>query len=295
MTYQIISDSSCDLEPNLAQEHNIKIVPFYIAFGTESYQKEIEQIAVQDFYQNMVNHPHDFPKSSLPTVTDYIQAFQPYVESGIPIICLCITSKFSGSYNSACNARDLLLHEYKQAKIAVIDTMVNTVLQGIMVLEAAKMQESGISYEEAIQKIESIRSSGRIFFTIGNMDYLIHGGRVGKLAGKISNTLGIRPIITLKDGEIFPSGITISRNKSKEKIIDLVKKHFSKITQDLNDYTIVVGYGYDYEEAAAFRDQLYNSLKQYSNIYSINLRQIGATIGVHTGPYPLGVALLKKS
>ena len=86
MNYQIISDGSCDLAPETAAAHNIKIVPFYVAFEEEPYQKEIEEIAVRDFYQKMVDHPHSFPKSSLPNVTDYLAAFRPYVEQNIPII-----------------------------------------------------------------------------------------------------------------------------------------------------------------------------------------------------------------
>ena len=294
MNYQIISDGSCDLAPETAAAHNIKIVPFYVAFEEEPYQKEIEEIAVRDFYQKMVDHPHSFPKSSLPNVTDYLAAFRPYVEQNIPIICLCITAKFSGSYAAACNAKELLLGDYENAKITVIDTTVNTVLQGILVLEAAKMQKAGMSYEETIHSIEEIRSSGRIFFTIGSMDYLGHGGRVGKLVGVVGKSLGIRPLITLKEGEIFPSGIALSRNKSKDKVIEMVKKHFVKHALNPDAYTVVVGYGYDYEEAAAFRDRLLASLQEYSHIKTLELYQIGATIGVHTGPYPLGVGILKK-
>ena len=86
-------------------------------------------------------------------------------------------------------------------------------LQGLYVLEAVRMQESGAEYQETIDRMEEIKSTGRIFFTVGNMEYLQHGGRIGKVAGIAGSVLGIRPIITLKQGEIFPSGIARSRKK----------------------------------------------------------------------------------
>ena len=90
----------------------IQVVPFYVTFDGKTYQKEIEEISVREFYQEMVDDPDKFPKSSLPSVQDYVEAFTPYARDGKDIICLCITTKFSGSYNSAKTAADLLAEEY---------------------------------------------------------------------------------------------------------------------------------------------------------------------------------------
>lgn len=101
-------------------------------------------------------------------------------------------------------------------------------------------------------------------------------------------------MILMKDGEIFSSGVARSRKKSIDKLLVQIKEHFVKNNLDANKYEIVVGYGYDYEEAVAFRDRVLESVKEYSDIKSIDIYQIGATVGVHTGPYPLGVGLLQK-
>lgn len=295
MEYQIISDGSCDLGAQAAEKNHIEIVPFYVSFDGENYKKEIEEIGVREFYQKMVDNPKQYPKSSLPNVEDYLRVFRPYAAEGVPVICICITSKFSGSYTSAVNARQIVCEEYPDAKIEVIDSNVNTVLQGLVVLEAAKMKEAGFSFEENVKRLEEIKSSGRIFFTIGGMEYLVHGGRVGKLMGAAGTTLGIRPLITLKEGEIFPSGISRSRKKSMQKVIELVRKHFRETGEDPDSYSFVVGYGYDQKEAEGFRDELLKSLSEYSNVRQIDIYQIGATIGVHTGPYPIGTGLVKKA
>lgn len=294
MAYQIITDSSCDLSKDMVERKNIHVVPFYVSFDKDNYLKENVDIEVREFYQRMVDNPDIFPKTSLPSVEDYIEVFTPYIKQDIDIICICITTKFSGSYNSASTAGDIILEEYPDAKISVIDATVNTVLQGILVLEAARMQENGLEFDEVVENIERIKSTGRIIFTVGNMDYLIHGGRVGKVMKVAVNALKIRPMIILKEGEIFPFGIARSRKKSIQKILEKTKSHFEEIGESPDDYEIVVGYGYDYEEAVEFRKELIDSLMTYSNKNDIDIFQIGAMIAVHTGPYPLGIGLLKK-
>lgn len=294
MAYQIITDGSCDLGTDIPKEKGVQVVPFYVTFDGEVYKKEIEEVGIREFYQEMVNNPKIFPKSSLPSVQDYMEAFQPLMKAGMDIICLCITTKFSGSYNSAKTAEEMLLEDYPHARIEVIDTTVNTVLQGILVLEAARMQQAGLSYEDTIRGIHRIKSTGRIIFTVGNYEYLIHGGRIGKVMGTAASTLGIKPLIMLKEGEIFPTGIARNRVKAKKRLIEQAKEHFEKMGESPDDYEIVVGYGYDYDEAAEFRSQLLSSLQSCSQRNEIELYQIGATIGVHTGPYPIGIGLIKR-
>ena len=294
MAYQIITDGSCDLGREIPEETGIKVVPFYVTFDGRNYKKEIEELSVREFYQEMVDYPKQFPKSSLPSVQDYVEAFTPYVKEGKDIICLCITTKFSGSYNSAKTAAELLVEEYPSVRIQVVDTMVNTVLQGLLVLETVRMQQAGISFEQTLERLERIKSTGRIIFTVGNYEYLIHGGRIGKVMGSAASTLGIKPLIMLREGEIFPIGISRSRKKAMKRLIEQTKDHFDKIGESPDDYQIVVGYGYDYQEAKEFRDQLLTSLQTYSNCETIDIFQIGATIGVHTGPYPIGLGLIRR-
>ncbi len=294
MAYQIITDGSCDLGREIPEEAGIKVVPFYVTFDGRNYKKEIEELGVREFYQEMVDHPKQFPKSSLPSVQDFVEAFTPYVKEGKDIICLCITTKFSGSYNSAKTAAELLKEEYPSVRIQVVDTMVNTVLQGLLVLETVRMQQAGLSFEQALEGIERMKSTGRIIFTVGNYEYLIHGGRIGKVMGSAASTLGIKPLIMLREGEIFPIGISRSRKKAMKRLIEQTKDHFDKIGESPDDYQIVVGYGYDYQEAKEFRDQLLTSLQTYSNCETIDIFQIGATIGVHTGPYPIGLGLIRR-
>ena len=288
--YVIVSDSSCDLPDELIKENNIKVVPFYVSLDGNDYLKERVNLQVRDFYEKMANESNLNPKTTLPSVADYEDVFEEQIKAGNSIICVCITSKFSGSYNSASVAKENCLEKYPNAKITVIDSMVNTGVQGLLVLEIARMKRDGKTYDEAIKLANAMRKTGRIFFTVGNLEYLRKGGRIGKLVGIVGATLKIKPIIVLRDGEIFSAGISFTRKKSFLKATDAALNYFKENKENPDDYQFITGYGYDIEEGKLYNEKLKEILKRED----VLLIQIGATIGVHTGPYPLGVGFIKK-
>lgn len=294
MKYQVISDSSCDLPGEIIEERKIKVVPFYVAFGDEEYKQEIVDIEAKDFFAQMIEKKGVYPKTSCPSVQDFYDVFENYVQKKMPVICICITTKFSGSMQAALNAKNMILEEYEDAQITVIDSQVNTVLQGMYTLEACRLRDEDCEYEEAVERLLNIRDTGRIFFTIGSIDYLQHGGRIGKVAGIAANLLNIKPMITLKDGEIFSSGMARSRKKSLDKVIDMLLSYVEEQVDDMSNYNLCIGYGSSIQEGADFRKLVLEHLGEYG-IDDIPLRQIGAAIGVHTGPYPIGIAILRKA
>lgn len=292
---QIVSDGSLDLSQEITKEKDIEVVPFYVSFDSNTYRKEMVELGVRDFYQEMVDHPDVFPKSSMPSVDDFYQVFEKSVKQQIPVICICITKKFSGSLQSATVAKEMIEENYPDAKITLIDSTINTVLQGLFVLEACRLRDQGLEYEEIVEKLLPIRQTARIFFTIGSIDYLRHGGRIGKLAGITASALGIKPMITLKEGEIFNSGLARNRIKSMKKIVEMTKNYLDEVNAKPGEYSFCIGYGYDYDEAVKFREMLKELVKERLGIDEIEIYQIGATIGVHTGPYPIGVGIIKKA
>ncbi len=295
-TFHIISDGSCDLPVELTEEKNITVVPFYVSFDGEHYQKEIAEIGIRDFYQQMVDRKGVYPKSSMPSTQDYVDVFMPYAKQGMPVVCICITTKFSGSLQSAVNARSLVLEEYPKAQITVIDSMLDTVLQGLYVLEAVRLRDDGYSYEDAVRRLEEIKNTGRIFFTVGDMEYLKHGGRIGRVSAVAGSVLGIRPVITLKQGEIFPSGIGRGRKRTTEKSLNLLVDYLKNSGKGVDCFSIAIGFGYDYEEAVGYREHALETLHGKGlAVKEIPIYQIGATISVHTGPYPLGFGVIEKA
>lgn len=291
MKFQIISDGACDLLPEYVKRNNIKIVPFYVTFDGENYVKEGEGISHDDFYRRMAEN-HEIPKSSLPSSGDYIEAFMPFVEKNTPILCICITSKFSGSYNSACMAKDEILESHPDAQIEIVDSTLNTMSEALLVNETVRMRDNGLNLSEALSYIENIKKTGRIYFTVGSLEYLIKNGRIGKLATIAGDKLGIKPLIIMLDGDISLGGITRTRQKAKTNLVKLIDKYFSDNKLNYNDYNFLVGTGFELEEAKDFENLLEKSLP-IKCAHDVESR-IGTTIGCHTGPYPLGVAFIKK-
>ena len=286
MDFQIISDGSCDLTLELREKYNIQVVPFYVSFDGENYQKEIDEIDIRDVYERMVKEPDVYPKTSLPSVQNFADAFLPHVKEGRAIICMTITNTLSGAYNSACNAREIILEDYPEAQITVINSLEATVSQGIYAIEAAKMRDAGYSYEKTVAVLKGeMMDRGRIFFTVGDLTYLQHGGRIGKLAGMAGTMLRLKPMITLKDGAIDSSGVARSRKKSMAKIIELTKLYFEENHENPQDYIFSVGFGYDKEEGYQFKTMIDEMLREMGGEEESRIVQIGATICVHTGPY----------
>lgn len=293
--FRIISDGSCDLGPELAAEKEIEVVPFYVCFDGEEHKKEIVELNVRDFYARLVQHPGDFPYSAAPSPEDYAVLFEQAARENEAVVCICITEKFSCSVQSARIARDMTLDKYPEARIAVLDSTVNTVLQGLLTLEAAALRDAGVEFKEAVRRLEELKGTGRIFFTVGSLDYLRHGGRIGKLAGFLGSVLDLRPLITLREGEIHSSGAARGRSQSREKVLELARRYVEEMGWRPAEVRLVVGYGYNREEAIAFRDELLKRLGWVKEKIEAPLCQIGATIAVHTGPHPLGIGVLKKA
>lgn len=292
MNYQIISDGACDLPADFTQRNNILIVPFYVTFDGETYLKEGEGIDHDSFYLKMIDE-HLVPKTSLPSIQDYVDTFTPLVQKNIPIICITITAKFSGSYNSACSAKDIILESYPNAKITVIDSTLNTASQALFVNEACKMEKAGIKYEDCVNELNKIKTSGKIFFTVGSLEYLIKNGRIGKLAVIAGDKLGIRPTIIMKDGDISLGGISRSRKKSLLSVLNCIESFFKQPENNIKDYNFITASGYNFEEALEFTKEFEERLNvQCIKDFKVT---IGTAIGCHTGPYALGVGILKKN
>ena len=180
MAIRIITDGACDLETKYLKLHDVTRVPFYVSFDGKTYKKEIEEIGVRDFYQRMKDEPKVYPRTSLPAVNDYISTFEKYLEDGDDIICICFTSHLSGSLNSASNAKMIIEEDVPDAKIHVVNSLCGTVTQGSLVAETVRMRDAGLSFEEISENLERIKMDAKIFFTVDNLDYLIHGGNYRK-------------------------------------------------------------------------------------------------------------------
>ena len=292
MNFKIGSDSACDLSAEEIKESGLVIVPFYVSFDGVKYQKEREEIAVSTVYETMINDSSIFPKTSMPSTADYMSVFTEIIKKGEALLFFCLSSKLSGSYQSAMLARTMILEEDPEAKLYVVDSLCASALQGVLVSEILRMQKDGFSYEECIDKAEKMKSTGCVHFSAQNLEYLQKGGRVGKALKMAAMTLKIKPLIALKDGEIIPEGITRSRKKALESLLQTGEKIIQ--SKDPNQYRLAVGYGYDEEEGLEFFETFKKLAEENGYKGEIKLYQIGVTIGVHTGPHPIGIGYISR-
>ena len=292
MDFRVMSDSSCDISLEQEKAYDIRLVSYYVSFDGETYLKDREEITAEEFYQKMADTPGVYPKTSMPTQVDFYEAFLPAAQSGENIIYLNLTSKFSSSFQSANLAAEALMEEYPGCKIAVIDSFSATVQEGLLVTEAAKMAEAGLTFKEAVRKLEELKQTSRIFFTTGDLSYLQKGGRIGKVLTQAASVLKIKPIIHLYEGELQAAGIVRARKKSIRKFMDDAKAFFAD--KNINDYRICTGMGHDKAEYEAFHAEVVKELQEMGFTGEVESYQIGCTIGVHTGPTPIGIACIRK-
>ena len=268
---------------------------FKIAMMVVNYMKEGVDISVEDFYQMMADRAGTFPKTSMPSVQDYVDVFEKYAKDGVPVLCICLNAAFSGSIQSAMNAKNQILEDYPEAQIEVVDSEEVTALQGMFVEEACRLRGAELDLKEAVKLLEEIRPTGRIFFTTNDLDYLQHGGRIGRAAATIGNVLKIKPMIEYVNKELVSAGVSRGRKKSLQSVIDKAKAYIEADHIDLKEYRIGLECGLDKEEFGKFEEQVKAAFRDYEGeIKRFEVFHVGATIGVHTGPYPTGIALLKR-
>ena len=288
--YLLFSDSSCDLPESLIHEHNIQLIPFYVSFDRDKYYKENIDITNEAFYDALTSK-HLFANTSLPSVQDYINMFRPAIKAGYDIICLCLSQKFSGSYQSAVNAKQILDEQYTNCTIQIIDSIQATAGQGLLLLQMAKMKKSGLQIGEVVERVNRIKSTARIMFTLDTHEYLTRGRRIGKVVSLAKELMGLKPLIQLKDTELIPYSNIRGRKNSLDKVYEMMVEYFTESNESPSGYDFCIVNATTTKDAQT----LQKLVEQYLGrdiVYPVF--QIGVTIGTYTGPGAIGICFIKK-
>lgn len=289
MNFVILSDSSCDLPEDIKNKYNLQLIPFYVSFDKINYLRENIDITRKEFYERL-KAEKSIPKTSLPSTQDYISYFKPILEKENDIICFTLSSQLSGSYQSAVNAKEILLEEFPERTIEIIDSKRATVSQGLLVLQALKLQENRYSLEEVCNKIYKIIEDGLIIFSIDSLEHLEKGGRIGKVSALAGNILNIKPLILLKNGILEPHSKVRGRKKIIAEILNIFKNSidFNKIDK----YEIAIAHSNRIEEAL----ELKNTLEEKFGLkIEYPIFDIGITVGAHIGDSTIGLGFSKKA
>ncbi|MBQ7757989.1 DegV family protein [Anaerotignum sp.] len=287
-TYKIIADTSCDIPVSLMKANHITYVPFHVSFDQENYLEELRDITPDEFY-NKINAEKLFPKTSLPSVQSYMDAMEAALKEGNDVLCLCLSSKFSGSFQSAVNAGNILSESYPDHIIRVVDTTCATACEGMMVLEACRMRDAGLDIETTVQKLEALKNSACLYVTVDSLEHLQKGGRIGKASAMAGTILNIKPIIAMRDGELQPESKVRGSKKALKTIMDMSK---AKMGEEKDQYRVTLVRGE--LERLATADELAKELKAEGYDVAEDVWTVGITIGSHIGPTPIAICMLKK-
>jgi len=279
MTVKVVTDSTADLPVQLAQELGITVVPVYLRFGDKVYRDRVD-ISEDEFYQKLVESPIH-PSTSQPTPADFTEVYQKLSQEADGIVSIQITSKLSGTYNSALQGREMA---GVRCHIEVVDSLSGSMGLGLIAMAAARLAEAGKSLPEVLEELRQVIPSIHLLGVLDTLKYLLRGGRIGKAKALLGSVLNVKPLLTIRDGEIVPAGQARTRSKGIERLFDFVKN-------TLNIQELAIVHSTTPDEASSLRERMGSIFAKER----IHLARLGPALGVHFGPGTLIVALREKA
>jgi len=268
MPVKIVTDSGADLPDQLAKELGITVVPIYVRFGEEVYRDRVS-ISEDEFYERLTHDPVH-PSTTQPGPQDFLEAYQKLSADADGIVSIHISGKLSGTCNSALMARDML---ETGCPVEVIDSETLTMSLGLIVIAAAEMAKAGESMDKIVEWVKQAIPKTYLFALLDTLEYLKKGGRIGKVKALLGAVLSVKPVLTMKEGELVPAGQARTRAKGIDKLFDFVEN-----AGNIQDLAIV--YNTTPDEA----QNLAERLGSVFNTEKIRMARLGPGLGVHGGP-----------
>jgi len=287
--FVITTENAADLPESYLQENEIGILSLYYTIDGVTYGPGCEpELKAEDFYQRM--REGAMPRTQQVNPEQAVCKFRQYLEQGKDILHIALTSAVSGSCNSARMAAEELKEEFPERTITVVDTLVGTLCEGMVVEQVVRMRKAGKTLAEAAQWVRENIPHFCLYATVDDLKHLYRGGRVSKTTALFGTAIGIKPILKLNDdGNLVAVGKVRGR---KQSIQALVKHMEEKVGRFLpqND-TIYISHG-DCVEDALYLAEL---VKEKFGIVKAMIHHIGPVIGSHAGPGALTLSFMGES
>lgn len=223
MSYKIVVDSCCELPEEMLQSGRFERVPLGIEIG-DYHLLDDESFNQADFLRRVAAYPK-CPKSSCPSPERYMEAYHADAEH---VYVVTLSSKLSGSYNSAELGKNMYQEKYGAKKIHVVDSESASCGETQIALKLAELEEKGLSFEEIVKQITAFRDGMNTYFVLDNLETLRKNGRLSNIKAVVASTLNIKPIMGADKGTIFQMGQGIGMKKAitrmVEKIADTIKE-----------------------------------------------------------------------
>jgi DegV family protein with EDD domain len=280
---RIVMDDAGDLPAELIKEHNIRVIPINVTFGTEEYLTGIT-MDHQGFYQKVKEVGEDnFPKTSQPTPYQFVEVYNEILAKGeSDILTVTVSQKLSGTYDSAEAAGKELAD---QGNFYLFDSASGSAGQGYMVLESARLLQSGAGIEEILARLEQIRDTQLIAFLVDSLEYAVKGGRVGFMQSTVASLLRIKPIMQIKDGVIVEAGKVRTYDKALDYLIDYMVERVGQ-----GPVKLAFIHADDPEGAVKLRERSKSKLNATEEI----MTDMGISVAINLGPGALGIVVIPE-
>lgn len=276
---RIITDSTCDLPREYVERYGIRVLPMGITFGEESYADGVD-ITVEEFYTRLQGG--EFPKTSYPALGCFVQALDEEMAAGNEVLIITIAKALSGCYDSV----SVLLEDYPADRVAVFDSKAATLTQGAVVLEAARLVDSGADFAAVQAAMPGIIERAHGYGAINNLVYLARGGRIGGATAALATALNIKPVINICDDGSLE---VCHKVRGMAKAISWISSRVQQDGIDFSSTTLFIGYILQKESAETLLEQL----KKEMTLGEVLICPIGPTVGTHLGPGAVGLFYLK--
>lgn len=273
---KVVTDSTSDILPDEAERLGIDVVPLTVRFGDEQFRDGLD-LGPDAFYRKLATTSVQ-PSTSQPTPEQFAEVYRRHVTAGDSVISLHISAKLSGTLQSA----SLAAQEFPAGAVRVVDSM--TVSAGLQILVHAVLGD--IAADRAVEDVEQRTMSRRdrvgVYVLLDTLTYLQRGGRIGRAQGLVGGILNVKPLLTVRDGEVHPQARVRSRQQGITKLVELAA------AQRPLDALAVFHCG-----APELIDLIAPRLRADHPELELMVGQLGAVVGTYSGPGGVGIALLR--
>lgn len=280
MTFKILTDSTADLPENWTQENDVQVLGLTIQLDGQTYETVgAGKLTSQELLDKMESGSK--PTTSQINVGQFEDVFRGYAKEGTPVLYVAFASALSGTYQSAVMAREIVLEDFPDALIRIIDTKAASMGEGLLVMKAAEARAAGQTLEQTADLIESLVPKVKTYFLVDDLNHLMRGGRISKTAALMGSLVNIKPVIAVKgDGRLDSVAKVRGKKKAQTEVVRMT-------LEDIADPRVVIAYaGADSQEVAQV---LKNQLLASEQVNEVLILPLGPVISTHTGPGTLGL------
>ena len=280
MAFKILTDSTADLPESWALENDVQILGLTIQLDGITYETVGEKKLTSEQLLSKMEAGSQ-PTTSQINVGQFEDIFHRYAEVGMPVLYIAFASVLSGTYQSAVMARDMVLEDFPEAVIRIIDTKAASMGEGILVMKAVEAKAAGQSLEQVVALIKSLVLKVKTYFLVDDLNHLMRGGRISKTAALMGSLVNIKPIIAVKaDGRLDSVAKVRGKKKAHAEVVRMT-------LEDIADPRVVIAYaGADSQEVAQV---LKNQLLASEQVNEVLILPLGSVISTHTGSGTLGL------